>query len=174
MTTRAGVNMWLYSVPIELTGTVRGQQKLEAGTPVEAILAWLSQVSGLMWVVTGKWINSKCVSSIRLWIWFHPEGRETTSEQLWRGEMWLKRKLLSKSPQRKKDPRAFSTSPDPSLACRWRNGHWAIWKTFWATFLSQIYNTAEISSTNHIPNCHPLRITIRFFSVALEPQCLYP
>lgn len=36
------------------------------------------------------------------------------------------------------------------------------------------FNTAEISSTNHIPNCHPLQITIRFFSVALKPQCLYP
>lgn len=40
--------------------------------------------------------------------------------------------------------------------------------------LQHEFNTAEKISTNHIPNCHPRQIIIRFFSVALKPQCLYP
>lgn len=36
--------------------------------------------SGLLWVATGRWMNSKRVSSIRLWICFHPGRGEGRSE----------------------------------------------------------------------------------------------
>lgn len=76
------------------------------------------------------------------------------------------------------DSRTYSTSPDPSLAVAAEMDT----KPFkrlserlsYPRNVQHELNTAEISSTNHIPNCHPLQITIRFFSVALKPQCLYP
>lgn len=114
---------WICDITVcrlNLKETVRGQ--LEAGTPVEAILARLGQANGLLWVVTGRWINSKWVSSIRLWIWFHPgrgEGKRRASNCGGYSVVTQAKPTQKKNTTQKKWTLVLahtSTSPDPSLA----------------------------------------------------------
>lgn len=159
--------------------TVRGQWQLEAGTPVEAILARLGQIRT---IVGGDWeVNKQQMSQQYSPVDMFPSrprgGKQRASDCA--GSDVAQAKPIADC-HRTMDPRSrtCSTSPDPFLATAAEMDakpfkRLSEWLSYPRNSQYEL-NTAEISSTNHIPNCHPLQITIRFFSVALKPQCLYP
>lgn len=141
MTMRAGVNLWHYSVPIELNGqTVRGLWQLEAGTPVEAILARLGQANGLLWVVTWRWIKTAIESAVFAcgYGFISAEGRRKRRVSDCTGSDVTQAKPTADS-HIEMDPCVAPTVhlEKPSPRRRSRNRHHAVLKTFWATVLSQ-------------------------------------
>lgn len=140
---------------------------------------WVRPTDVCGWWLGGKQ-NSKWVSSILLWIRFHPSRGGGFGEcvTLAGSDVTQAKPIADRQTRLDPCPRTCSTSLDPSLAVAaemdTKQFQRLSERLSYPRHLEYELNAAEISSTNHIPNCHPLQITIRFFSVALKPQCLYP
>lgn len=159
--------------------TVRGQ--LEAGTPVEAILTRLGQIRT---IVGGDWeVNeqqtSQQYSPVDMFS-SRPRGGMQRVRDCAGGDVAQAKPIADCRITMDPCSRTYTTSPDPFLAAAaaaemdTKPFKRLSERQSYPRNLQYKWNTAELSSTNHIPNCHPLQITIRFFSVALKPQCLYP
>ena len=115
-TPTAGVNLWHYSVPIELKEDCQGTKT--AGSWDSSGSHFGPIGSGQRTFVGGDWEVSKWVSSILLWIRFHPSRGEGCGEwvTLAGSDVTQARPIADRHTRLDPCPRTCSAPLDPSLA----------------------------------------------------------